>query len=141
MSRARDALAGAAVAVAALGCLEGLLWLAGVPTLRQLDDPYYGFSRRSPAFEEDRARGRFVTSARAAHALNVQEFPSRKPPKALRVFVLGGSSAYGFPWGGEVAFPAALARALQASHPDRPVEMINAAGMSYGSHRLRVLAH
>ncbi|NIQ84675.1 MAG: tetratricopeptide repeat protein, partial [Acidobacteria bacterium] len=64
-----------------------------------------------------------------------------KSDDEFRVFVVGGSSAYGFPWGARRAFSSILERALQASMPEKEVRVVNAAGMSYGSHRLRILAH
>jgi len=120
--------------------VEGVLWLAGTKTLAQERDPTLGFSGLT-LFERDRGRGVFATSPRAMrHSVNYQEFALEKPRNGLRVFTIGGSSAYGFPWGAKVAFPALLGKALAASLPGRPVESVNAAAMSYGSTRLRAVA-
>jgi tetratricopeptide (TPR) repeat protein len=120
--------------------LEGVLWVAGTKTLAQERDPSLGFSGLR-LFERDRARGVYVTSPRAVrHSVNYQEFALEKPRNGLRVFTIGGSSAYGFPWGAKVAFPSLLGKALAASVPGRPVESVNAAAMSYGSTRLRAVA-
>ncbi len=121
--------------------LEGALWLSGVETLLAERDPFAGFSKQVRLFELDEKRGIYRTPPRATrHSFNYSEFPADKPPETYRLFVLGGSSAYGFPWGARVAFPRLLGDALQAGWPERRVEAINVAGMSYGSHRLRILA-
>jgi tetratricopeptide (TPR) repeat protein len=121
---------------------EGVFRVAGVPTLRDEADPFLGFSRRVRVFQEDAGRGIFRTHPAAVrHTFRSQEFLIHKPPGGLRVFVLGGSSAYGFPHAEAEAFPAILERVLRAAHPERVVEVVNAAAMSYGSHRQRVLAH
>lgn len=118
------------------------LWAAGARILLAGRDPYLDFSRKTRVFREDRGSGFYVTTeAAASRSFNAQRFRIAKPPSALRLFVLGGSSAWGFPWGADVAFPRVLGDALQASWPDRTVEAINAAAMSYGSQRMRVLAH
>lgn len=122
--------------------LEGLLAAVGVRPLAADRDPFLGFSRRTPVFELDPARGVWLTPPRAVlHSFNYQEFKQVKAASAFRLFVLGGSSAYGFPWGAEVAFTRLLGDALAGTYPDREIEAINAAAMSYGSHRLRVLTH
>ncbi|NIL99679.1 MAG: tetratricopeptide repeat protein [Acidobacteria bacterium] len=122
--------------------VELALVLAGVAPLAEREDPFHGFSRELRVFEPDEASGVFRTGPRAAaRSFNKEEFPLEKPENAFRVFVLGGSSAFGFPWGAEQAFSSKLEHALQASWPDRDVRVVNAAGMSYGSHRLRILAH
>ncbi|HKY32455.1 MAG TPA: tetratricopeptide repeat protein [Candidatus Polarisedimenticolia bacterium] len=141
MRRSRLLLFSAVVTAAFFAGAEAILRLAGAPALDSLADPAAGFSRAARVFELDAASGQFLTSPRAArHSFNHQQFAARKPQGGLRIFVLGGSSAYGFPWGAEAAFAAALERALRATHPGRAVEVINAAGMSYGSHRLGLVA-
>jgi tetratricopeptide (TPR) repeat protein len=121
--------------------VEAGLWLAGVPTLMAERDPFQGFSDQVRVFELDEAVGVYRTPRRATlHSFNYQEFLAAKPENGFRLFVLGGSSAYGFPRGARQAFPDLLGDALQAALPDRRVEVINAAAMSYGSHRLRILA-
>ncbi|GAG07775.1 unnamed protein product, partial [marine sediment metagenome] len=122
--------------------VEVVLWIVGVPTLLTERDPFAGFSEHMRVYELDAERGVFRTPRRAVmHSFNYQEFKAAKPDNGLRVFVLGGSSAHGFPWGGRVAFTRLLGEALRATWPDRSVEAVNAAAMSYGSHRLRILAH
>ncbi len=127
---------------AVLLIVELALAAGGVAPLAAREDPFHGFSRQLRVFEPDETSGVYRTGPRAAaRSFNEQTFPLEKTDDELRVFVLGGSSAFGFPWGAELAFPARLERALQASLPDRDVHVVNAAAMSYGSHRLRILAH
>lgn len=52
-------------------------------------------------------------------------FRQEKPANGLRVFVLGDSSAIGFPFGPEFAFPRFLQERLAAAMPDRTVEVVN----------------
>ncbi|HET9301010.1 MAG TPA: tetratricopeptide repeat protein, partial [Candidatus Polarisedimenticolaceae bacterium] len=126
--------------VLAFALVEAILWLAGTKTLADERDPSLGFSGVR-LFERDRRRGVYATSSRAQrHSVNYQEFALDKPKGGLRVFTIGGSSAYGFPWGAKVAFPGLLGKALAASLPGRAVESVNAAAMSYGSTRLRGVA-
>lgn len=58
-----------------------------------------------------------------------------KPPGTFRVVVLGESAAYGYP---DPAFglPRMLAAHLEARHPDRTVEVVNAALAGVNSHAL-----
>ena len=138
----RQALYATVTVVLFFAIVEAALWAGGYPTLLSERDPFLGFSERVPVFELDPGRGVFETTKRAlAHSFNYQSFRETKPANGFRLFTLGGSSAYGFPWGSKVAFTRLLGDALQASWPGRTVEAVNAAGMSYGSHRLRVLAH
>jgi tetratricopeptide (TPR) repeat protein len=126
----------------ALLLAELILAAAGVAPLTARADPFHGFSERLQVFEADEQTQIRRTATRAAqHSFNVQEFPLEKSADEFRVFVLGGSSAYGFPWGAEQAFSSVLERALQATWPQHDVNVINAAAMSYGSHRLRILTH
>ncbi len=137
----RDAAIGLLVAAAILGLVETALRAAGVPSLASERDPFQGFSARMRVFERDDDRGVFRTAPRAVrHSFNEQEFLAVKPSNGLRLFTIGGSSAYGFPWGAGSAFTHLLGRALEATLPGRRIEAVNAAAMSYGSTRLRLLA-
>lgn len=121
---------------------EGAMRVAGVPSLLDERDPFEGFSRRVRVFEPDPASGVWRTARRATlQSFNRQAFALEKPPGTFRIFVLGGSSAFGFPWGAHIAFPRVLGDALAASYPGRRIEAVNAAAMSYASHRLRILTH
>jgi tetratricopeptide (TPR) repeat protein len=123
------------------GLAEGALWIAGVRPLASERDPFQGFAEGVRIYELDATRGVYHTNPRAVqHSFNYQEFRAEKPAGGFRLFVLGGSSAWGFPWGAEVAFAHPLGLALEAVRPGRTIESINAAAMSYGSHRLRIVA-
>ena len=128
--------------VALLLLVELMLAFLGVQKLATESDSFAGFSRRAPLFEKIDTEAIWRTPARAVkHSFNYQQFSDEKRPEDLRIFVLGGSSAYGFPWGASQAFPSALERALQHSLADKNVQAINAAGMSYGSLRIRLLSY
>jgi Flp pilus assembly protein TadD len=122
------------------GAVEGILWAVGVSTLAAERDPFQGFYGRIRVFRLDEERGAYGTPRPALASFNYQEFRARKPEDGFRFFILGGSSAYGFPWGAEEAFTRYLGDALRASWPGRTVEAINAGAMSYASHRLRILS-
>jgi tetratricopeptide (TPR) repeat protein len=140
--RFKRILFGVASVVLFFVLVEVVLVALGVETLLAERDPFRGFSDSVRVFERVRDRDIYRTHARAlVHSFNYQEFPARKPANTFRIFALGGSSTFGFPWGAHVAFPRPLGEALQAAWPDRTVESINAGAMSYGSHRLRILVH
>lgn len=136
----KKALYGAIAAAIAAGGLELALWAVGVRSVIQREDPSRGFSGLVSVFE----RAGFVYRTRRfgdASPFNDQSFQADKPENGLRIFTLGGSSAYGHPWGAREAFTAILGEVIQAAHPDRKVEAVNAAGVSYGIHRLGFVAN
>jgi len=116
-----------------------ILWTFGVETLIEREDPFRGFSGLVTVFERD---GDIYRTRRATvgKAFNDQSFLAEKPAGGLRIFCLGGSSSWGFPWGAEVAFTSIVEELLTASHPERHVEAVNASGMSYAMHRLNIVA-
>jgi tetratricopeptide (TPR) repeat protein len=120
--------------------LEIALAVVGVESVVEREDPFRGFSGLVSVFERqgDSYRTRSVTAP--YRIFNQQSFRARKPPKGLRIFCLGGSSAYGYPWDAGAAFTAILGDLLAEAHPDREIEAINAAGISYAMHRLRFVA-
>ncbi len=139
LGRRKKVLFAAFTGVAFLGLLELALGLAGVDPLASRTDPSHGFSGLVPVFEHEGQRYRTRGSARGS-TFNDQSFAAVKPENGFRVFCLGGSSAYGFPWGARAAFCGVLGDVLAAAHPDRVVEVVNAAGMSYGMHRVSLVA-
>jgi tetratricopeptide (TPR) repeat protein len=68
-------------------------------------------------------------------ALRPSRFPVPKPAGTFRVFCLGGSTTFGYPFPAAVAWPALLEERLRFLYPGRKVEVINAGGTSYGSAR------
>jgi len=120
--------------------VEVSLGLAGVETRLQNEDPFRGFSSLVPVFVKNGDTYSTRTVVREP-VFNQQSFRAVKPQNGLRIFGLGGSSAYGYPWGAEDAFLSILGDAIAAAHPERKVETINVAGMSYAMHRLRIVAN
>jgi tetratricopeptide (TPR) repeat protein len=120
--------------------VESALALAGVETRLQHDDPFRGFSSLVPVFVKNEDTYRTRPAGREP-VFNQQSFLAVKPANGLRIFGLGGSSAYGYPWGAEAAFLSILGDAIAAAHPERRVEAINVAGMSYAMHRLRIVVN
>jgi tetratricopeptide (TPR) repeat protein len=119
--------------------LELVLWGCGVPLLVDREDPFRGFSGLITVFEDQGEIYR-TRLPKPGGTFNDQSFQSHKPSGGLRIFTLGGSSSYGFPWSAPVAFTAVLGDVLSASHPDRSIEAINASGVSYAMHRLNIVA-
>ena len=129
----------AASVVAFFTLLELALWLVGVTPLIEREDPSRGFSGIVTVFE--RVGDVYQTRRAAAEqTFNDQSFLAEKPVGGVRIFCLGGSSSYGFPWGAEAAFTSILGEVLTASHPELHVEAVNASGVSYGMHRLNIVA-
>ena len=79
-------------------------------------------------------------AASRGSTFNDQSFLATKPADGLRLFCLGGSSSFGFPWGAEAAFTSIVGEALAATHPQRHVEAVNASGVSYAMHPLNIVA-
>jgi lysophospholipase L1-like esterase len=63
-------------------------------------------------------------------------FPERKDPDTIRIFVLGGSSAYGLYVGDADAFSGRLKHLLTGRHPDRNFEVINLGCPGWASNRV-----
>ena len=124
--------------VLVFGTAELVLWAAGTETVLELQDPFRGFSGLVKVFEKK--EDRYRTRPANANAFNDQSFLVEKPENGLRIFCLGGSSSYGFPWGAEAAFTSVLGELLSASHPELQVEAVNVSGVSYAMHRLNIIA-
>jgi len=77
----------------------------------------------------------YVTNPHFRGALSFQKFARRKGKGVFRVFVLGGSAALGWPGEESDSFTGYLRRSLDLAAPGR-FEIVNVAGMSYGSHRV-----
>lgn len=67
-------------------------------------------------------------------------FRRDKPADGLRVFVIGESSVFGFPFGPEFAFPRFVQGHLAAAMPGRTVEVVNAGVPAIGSWHARRIA-
>lgn len=93
---------------------------------------------RAVLVENPRFGWRFFPAA-VARSPQPLSLPAQKPPGILRIFVLGESAAMGDP---EPAYGFArqLERLLQARHPDRKIEVVNAAMTAINSHVIREIA-
>ncbi|MDM7926077.1 MAG: GDSL-type esterase/lipase family protein [bacterium] len=98
-----------------------------VPT-PDADSPYYGVNRSV-------GRRYFrLTSFNPSPRKDL--FLREKPGNGFRVFVLGESSAAGFPYGNNVTFPRILNRRLADAFPERRVEVVNTAMTAVTSYTL-----
>ena len=119
--------------------IELVLWGVGVQTvIERGEDPLRGFSGLVSVFEQDSDYYR-VRKSQNHITFNPESFLAKKPANGVRLFAIGGSSTYGFPWDARAAFPAIVGDVFAATYPDRPVESVNMGGMSYGMHRCRLV--
>ena len=65
-----------------------------------------------------------------------QLFLKKKPSNGYRIFVLGESSAAGFPYGNNASFPNILERGLSNAFPEKSIEVINVAMAAINSYTL-----
>jgi hypothetical protein len=110
------------------------------PTTTSLRDRYVAW-RNNPAFRRVDIRHNSQGFRRST------ETPRRKPPGTVRIFLLGGSTAYGSATGfanidrahvrlyNDQTIDAWLERELNASFPERRWEVINAAAPGYRLHQ------
>lgn len=67
-------------------------------------------------------------------------FPLKRPEGGLRIFVLGGSAAAGWPYHvGDTNISALLERKLRMLYPGRPIEVIAVTAGTYASHRVKLI--
>ena len=120
--------------------LEGLFGLLDVGDPYSVEDPYVGFVAGNDLFEPAQENGRRVWRTRQEKLgfFNDQAFGADKADGTLRIFALGGSTTAGRPYDWRVAFPHWL-ELFASEATDRPVEVVNAGGISYASYRIAVL--
>lgn len=93
-----------------------------------------------PAFERSVEDGEEVYRRTRAHWLPPrQHFAASKPADGLRIFSLGGSAAMGWPHSDPGSYARLLEHKLRALYPERRVEVVNAAGNTYASYRVKVV--
>jgi tetratricopeptide (TPR) repeat protein len=96
-----------------------------------------------PAFHVVELGGRKMVQRSGFHPLMNQgqpPFPLERPAGGLRVFLLGGSAAAGWPYHtGETNITALLRRKLERLYPGRPIEVVNMAAGTYASHRVKLI--
>lgn len=83
---------------------------------------------------------RYFRSQAFLPATSYDAFRKQKPVNAYRVFVMGASTAAGFPYFNNGSFPRMLQTRLQAQHPDKSIEMVNLALPAVSSYTLLDLA-
>jgi len=133
-------LAALGLGVALLVGIELLLRVAGVADPRDRPDPFGGFSPFSPTFAlETDAAGRRIYVAKESQT-PTRRFLAEKPDNGFRVFVFGGSTEAGTPYGYDYAFAEFLRGQLAQALPQRHVEVVNVAAPGYASRRLLYLA-
>jgi tetratricopeptide (TPR) repeat protein len=79
---------------------------------------------------------RFFTDIHETPASYVQSFKKEKTPGTFRIFVLGESSALGFPYNHRGSFPRMLQYWLERSYPSTNIEVINLAATAINSYAL-----
>ncbi len=106
-------------------------------------NPYVEAVNPVPAFEIGEIGGRKMVRRTGFQPLmgsHQQPFPLERPPGGLRVFVLGGSAAAGWPFHlGDTNMSALLERKLRKLYPDRSIEVINMGAGTYASHRVKLI--
>ena len=70
---------------------------------------------------------RYFTTLPDAPTPRKDLFLKEKPENGYRIFILGESTAAGFPYGNNVTFPRILNRRLSDAFPDKYVEVVNTA--------------
>lgn len=88
-----------------------------------------GYQTFNPAYGQRYFRG-------FAPSVAFHPFREEKTGETFRVFVLGGSSAAGFPYHFPYAFPDRLAARLEAAAPGRQIEVINLGMTAVNSYTL-----
>ena len=141
-------LFGVMAGAACLAAAELALRLVGAGEGAPGYDPFSGFSAAVPLFEpaarEDGTSIYRVSPARLDHSRagrvdsRGREFLAEKPSEGFRIFVVGGSSAAGFPYGPNLAFSGVLERWLRPSLPGLTIEVVNAAVAGYSSRRVLI---
>ena len=103
-------------------------------------DPYVNISPFSIFSRETINDEEFVSiTHRFAYAERKVQFTIRKPANTVRIFVLGGSAAAGWPHQAHQTFSAYIQQALQKTLPEQKVEVINAASHGFASFRVRYI--
>lgn len=106
-----------------------------------------GYGKEWPMFSETRVHGRDYITLNPEYSqkyfLNESfTFPhydlflKKKPENAFRIFVLGSSTVYGFPYHQGLSFPSILDQRLTDAFPEKHIEVINLAVTAINSYSL-----
>lgn len=79
---------------------------------------------------------RYFRNAKSVPSPSTDLFLKKKPDNGYRIFVLGGSSAAGYPYGENVMFSRILNGWLSASYPDKNIEIVNTAMPAVNSYAM-----
>jgi len=116
-------------------------WLENTAARRK--NPFVESINPVPAFKIVESGGTRVVVRSGFHPLmnpELRPFTLERQQGGLRVFVLGGSAAAGWPYHvGDTNISALLERKLQMLYPERPIEVINVAAGTYASHRVKLI--
>jgi len=115
---------------------EVVLCALGIGRATDYDDPFVGFSAIHPLFVKNDKSGRYEIAPSRLEHFCPDSFTADKPADEFRIFVLGGSTVQGRPWGIETSFSTWLELSLNAADNSRRWEVVNCGGISYASYRL-----
>ena len=122
--------------VVTLCIVEGLLRFIKFPSIQ--DEAYFfGFYGTPHYFNKIKINNRYFYQTNPEKDIQFNIFPVVKPDSSFRVFVLGGSVAYGEAFGASGSFAYWMQKRLKAYYPDRKFEIINCARKGFGSCRVR----
>lgn len=112
-------------------------------TAARRKNPFVESINPVPAFKTVDNGGIKMVERSGFHPLmnpELKPFALERPKGGLRVFVLGGSAAAGWPYHvGDTHISALLERKLRLLYPGRTIEVINAAAGTYASHRVKLI--
>ncbi|MFO0818373.1 MAG: GDSL-type esterase/lipase family protein [Pirellulales bacterium] len=129
-------LAALLIGLSPLALLEAVLAVGGWGEPDPRVDPWVSFAAVRPLFELNTETGRYEIARGRQGYFRPDSFRARKDPREFRVFVLGGSTVQGNPWGIETSFTSWLELNLRAADPQRDWDVINCGGISYASYRV-----
>ncbi len=140
--------AGIAAAVVFIAGLEVVLRHGGFDVGPEPRDPFAGFSTNRPRFLEGRRPdGTRIYQTRPTRPRRrhwqeeqVRHFPAEKAANAVRIFVLGGSSVAGVPYGVAYSFAGWLEQRLEEVAPQIEWQVVNAGFSGYATRRIAHIA-
>lgn len=119
------------VAGTLLGALEVGLRIAGVG--QPADDPYLDIAGDVKVFTK--TDGYYETRPNRRRLFRYERFDAKKKENVKRIFCLGGSVVYGFPYSPQGAWPKLLNGGLNGAD-GKTWEVINAGGIAHASYRV-----
>ncbi len=120
----------------ALCIVEGLLRLIKFPSLQ--DEAYFfGFYGTPHYFKKVKIDDQYFYQTNPEKDIQFNTFPVIKSDSTFRVFVLGGSVAYGEAFGASGSFAYWMQKRLKAYYPEQKFEIINCARKGFGSCRVK----